>query len=56
MERTDQEEFEFGFIVIIIGLFNLLIGYDHGIKLLPIRPWVAEDIETETTYQQRKIR
>jgi hypothetical protein len=53
MERTDRGEFEFGFIVIIIGLFNLLMGYDHGIKPLPIRPWGAEDIAAETAYQQR---
>ena len=53
MERTDRGEFEFGFVVIIIGLFNLLMGYEHGIKPLPIRPWGAEDIAAETAYQQR---
>ena len=41
MEKSERGEDVMGFIVILIGLFNVFIGYRDRIKPLPAVPWAA---------------
>ena len=55
MERTKRGEDVFGFIVILLGLFNIFLGYNNKIKELPIIPW-GDQLKKESEIEAKKRR
>jgi len=39
LEQSDKNETMFVYIVLIVAIFNIVIGYKDGIKKLPYQPW-----------------
>lgn len=55
MERTKRGEDIFGFVVIILGLFNIFLGYNDKIKMLPLILW-EDKSKKETEIEAKKRR
>ena len=39
LEKTDRNETTFVYMVLVVAIFNIVLGYKDSIKELPIIPW-----------------
>ena len=54
LEQSDKNETIFVYAVLIISLFNIVLGYKDRIEKLPYRPWPSKNEYDEENPEDRK--